>query len=249
MFNVVIVLERKPIHIKAKPEDIAKNVIAVGDPGRVEILMELLDDAKIVNKHRGFIIATGFYKDTRVSIATHGVGGPSAAIVFEELVMLGAKNIVRLGTAGGLVKELDIGSIYVATGAGGIVNGGGLSLYAPNYIPAASPDPWLTVGIMDSLERNRIKYYYGPVFSSDSFYAETPGLAEKLSSLGFKAIEMECLTLFTLGWMRGFRTAAVLVISDNLVAEEFVFLTTMELKDKFIAVAKAILETFSKLNK
>ncbi len=237
-----------PIHLRdAKHEDIADNVIAVGDPGRVELLSSLLEDSRVVNKHRGFLIVTGYYKNSRVTLATHGIGGASSAIVFEELRMLGAKRIVRLGTAGGLVKELSVGSIVVASGAGYLCNGAALGLYSLNHCLATAPDPVLTAKIIEKMKANNIEYQVAPVFSSDSFYAEDPKLAEKLSSAGFKAIEMECATLFALGWMRGFSTAAVLVISDNLVEEKKVFLTTMELRDKFEKVARIVMDVFSEL--
>ncbi|MEM4005372.1 MAG: nucleoside phosphorylase, partial [Desulfurococcaceae archaeon] len=84
-----------PIHIKASSEDIARNVITSGDPGRVDLLSTLLTDAKIVNTHRGLKTITGYYKNSRVTIATHGIGAPSAAIVFEELHQLGARRIIR----------------------------------------------------------------------------------------------------------------------------------------------------------
>lgn len=237
-----------PIHLRdAKPGDIASNVIAVGDPKRVELLSSLLDDAKVVNRHRGFFTVTGYYKNSRVTLATHGIGGASAAIVFEELRMLGAKRIVRIGTAGGLVKELPVGSIVVATGAGYLCNCAALGMYYMNNCLPASPDPILTTKIIEKLNEKKIKHYTAPVFSSDSFYAEDPKLAEKLSNVGFKAIEMECATLFALGWMKGFSTAAVLVISDNLVEEKKVFLTTMELKEKFEDVAKTVMDVFREL--
>jgi len=94
-----------PHIVSAKPEDISKNVIAVGDPGRVELLATLLENPKVVNKHRGLIVVTGYYKNAKVTIATHGMGCPSANIVFEELGILGAKRIVRLGTSGRFTRE------------------------------------------------------------------------------------------------------------------------------------------------
>ncbi|RLG82722.1 MAG: nucleoside phosphorylase [Thermoprotei archaeon] len=235
------------IHLKAKPGDIAENVIAVGDPGRVELLSKLLSDSRVVNTHRGFLTITGRYKDIKVTLATHGIGGPSAAIIFEELKMLGAKRIVRIGTAGGLVKEVKIGSIVLATGAGMACNGAGLNLYAPNHCLPTSPDPVLTFKIKEKLDESNIEYHLGPVYSSDSFYAEDPELAHRLSKLGYKAIEMECATLFALGWMRGFKTAALLVISDNLIEEKKTFLTTMELKEQFETLAKIVMEVFNEL--
>lgn len=234
------------IHIKAKPEDIAPNVIAVGDPGRVDLLSSLLSDARVVNTHRGLKIVTGYFKNTRVTIATHGIGSPSAAIVFEELYRLGAKRIVRLGTAGGIRRDTRIGDIVVATGAAYTQNGCGLGQYMPGLCGATSPDPILTTRIIEGLRDAGLDFKTGPVFSSDAFYAEDPAFAERMAHYGIVAVEMEAAALFALGWMRGFGTACVLVLSDVLHGEEAqkVYLTTEELADKFLSTAKVILEVY-----
>lgn len=235
-----------PYHIRAKPEDIASNVIVVGDPGRAKYLSELLDNVKLVNEHRGLITYTGFYKGVRVTIATHGMGGPSAAIVFEELGMLGAKRFTRLGTAGGLIPELDIGNVVVASSAVYTSGGCGLGQYYPSVCAPTAPHPVLTSRIIKELESKGISYYLGPVYSSDAFYAEDPEFARKWSEKGVIAVEMEVATLFALGWMRKWETAAVLVISDNLVAEKKRFATSEELREQFTRVAEAVLEVYSK---
>ncbi len=236
-----------PFHIKAKPGDIAENVIAVGDPGRVRILSELLEKPRIVNEHRGLLTVTGRYKDIDVTIATHGMGCPSAAIVFEELGMLGAKKITRLGTAGGMKEELEIGDIIVATGAAYTRGGCGLGQYLPEACAPTSPDPELTVEIMKALNEQGVKYYKGPVYSSDAFYAEDPGFARRWAERGVIAVEMEAAVLFTLGWMRNWRTAAVLVISDNLLAKKPHLATSEELKEKINKAAIAIMEAYRKI--
>ncbi|TRM80208.1 5'-methylthioadenosine phosphorylase, partial [Sulfolobus sp. D5] len=89
-----------PVHILAKKGEISEKVLIAGDPGRVKLLSTLLKDVKLVNENRGFLVYTGKYNDENVSIATHGIGGPSIAIVLEELAMLGANTFVRYGTAG-----------------------------------------------------------------------------------------------------------------------------------------------------
>ncbi len=235
-----------PFHIKAEKEDIAENVIAVGDPGRAKMLAELLDDARLVNEHRGFLIYTGTYKGKEITIATHGIGCPSAAIVFEELGMLGAKRIVRLGTTGGMKPEMEIGDVVVATGAVYPPGGCGVGMYLDGHCGPTAPDPVLSTRIMDELDKEGIKYYYGPVFSSDAFYAEDPGFAKKWSEKGVIAVEMEAAILFTLGWMRSWSTAAVLIVSDNLLAEKQYLATSEELRARIERVAKAIMDVYVK---
>lgn len=238
-----------PIHIKADKGDIAEYVIASGDPGRVDLLSRLLREQRVVNTHRGLKTITGYYRDTMVTLATHGIGSPSAGIVFEELYQLGARYIVRLGTAGGIRRDTRIGDIVVVSAASYPIGGCGLAQYMPGICAPTGPDIDLTYRIMKELGKKGVKYKVGPVFSSDAFYAESRDFAEKMEHYGIVAVEMEAALLFSLGWMRGFKTACVLVISDVLHGEEAFkkHLTTEELAELFLEVGEAILEVFNKI--
>lgn len=239
-----------PVHIKAKPCDIAQNVIAVGDPNRVDLLSQILQDTRIVNTYRGFKVITGYYRNSMITIASHGIGAPSAAIVFEELYQLGARRVVRLGTTGGLRKDVKTGDVVIATGAMYSIGGCGSGQYMPGLCGASSPHPVLTYRIMRELEELNIKFKYGPVFSSDAFYAESKDFVEKISEYGALSVEMETAILFILGWIRGFETACVLLVGNVLYSDETsIFLTTEDLAEKFITVGRAILEVFNKYYK
>jgi len=235
-----------PIHIKASKTDIARNVIACGDPSRVDLLASLLIDVKTVNTHRGLKVVSGLYRDMLVTVATHGIGGPSAAIVFEELFQLGAKRIIRLGTAGGIRRDTKIGDVVVATAASYYAGGCAIGQYMPGVCGATGAHPKLTNHIMEVLEEHGIDYKYGPVFTSDAFYAESPDFAAKMEHYGIIAVEMEAAALFALSWMRGFESACVLVISDTLHGEEAFkkYLSTEELSEIFIRIGKILMEVF-----
>jgi len=204
-----------PAHIKAERGQIAERVVIAGDPARVELLSRQIEDTRLVNTNRGFLTYTGSHNGLEVTIACHGIGGPSSAIVFEELVSLGAKIIVRLGTAGGLRKEIKKGEFIVPTFAGYIT--GPLVQYCERIPPCTIPDLELTLAILNEVKKRNIRPYVGPVFSSDAFYVESKNLAEALSSNGYVGIEMECATIFGLGMIRNVRTASLLVVSNNLV--------------------------------
>lgn len=204
-----------PAHLLMKPKDLSPIVVTAGDPARVEQLAKLLREAKLVNSNRGLVAYTGYRNGKRITVATHGMGGPSSAIVFEELHMLGARVIVRLGTAGGMVKGLGIGDLVVPTGAA--YSEGSLKMYVPDGVLPATPDLGLTSAILERCRAANVKHKAGLVFSSDAFYAEDSSFLGKWTGRGVVAVEMECATLFTLGLLRGFRTASLLVISDSLV--------------------------------
>lgn len=248
IFIWCFVLSGPPYHVKAKPEDIASRVIVAGDPARVQQVAGMLREARLVNSNRGFLTYTGYYEDVPVTVATHGIGGPSAAIVFEELVMLGAKVVTRLGTCGGLVEELGKGDVVIATGAAYSSGGNAIGMYVSNSCMPTAPHPEVTLALIDAAKKNNVKFLLGPVFSSDAFYAEDPDFVRKWSSRGIVAVEMECAMLFALGWMRNVKTGAILVVSDSLVHEEEKALATAEeLKEKINVAAKTALEALVKV--
>ncbi len=237
----------KPQHIRISPDKLAAKVVAVGDPARATYIAErFLENSELVNRERGFLIYTGRYRGERISVAVHGIGAPSAAIVFEELRMLGAETIIRLGTAGGLRPDLDIGDAIVATGAA-YIHGGTIGSYVPDACMAAAADPILAGKLYEEARRlHRGKVFLGPVFSSDAFYAEDKSFVEKWSSRGIIAVEMEVAALYALAAMRGFRAAALLVISDNLaVPGKEELRHHEELKEYVDTAAQAVLETLA----
>ncbi len=239
-----------PAHIKASPGDVAKRVVVVGDPKRAEQIAEMLEKPKLVNKNRGFLVYTGEWRGVPVSVAVHGIGAASAAIVFEELNMLGAKVMVRLGTCGAFREDMHIGDYVVVTGAA-YMNGGTIGMYLRGepVSLAAVPDFEVLKSIVDECVAKGVKFFLGPVFSSDAFYAEDPEFAKKWKERGYLAVEMECATLFVLGLMRGFKTGAMLVVSDSLVREEEKELKTAEeLKEYVAKAAEIVLNAITRVN-
>ena len=234
-----------PVHIRAKRTDIAPLVVAVGDPARTEQLANMLEGAKIVNTNRGFITYTGHYNARRVTIATHGVGGPSSGVVFEELRMLGATSIVRLGTSGAMVRELGIGDLIVPTGAahpGGSTATG----HMPDGVLPPVPDFGLTEKLIQGCRAGGSTFMVGLVFSSDSFYGEDQAFLKRWASRGIIAVEMECATLFTLATLRRFRAASLLMVSNSLVRRrEKEMVTSTKLEPKVEEAGRIVLEALT----
>ncbi|RLE87880.1 MAG: nucleoside phosphorylase [Thermoprotei archaeon] len=218
MSEFIHTLAKKPYHILTRKEDIASRVLTMGDPDRVRRSAELLEEVKLVNEHRGYLIYTGYYKGTRVSIACHGIGAPSAAIVFEELCMLGARIIVRLGTCGSLVADIKPGEVVVPIGAA-YTTGGTVGMYVGSLCYPAVADPELSLRISRELRDRGLGGKLCIAVSSDSFHQEEE-LAKKSAKLGIGIVEMECATLFTLSRLRAFKAAAALIVIDSLVTGE-----------------------------
>ncbi len=220
----------QPVHIRVKKGDIAERVVVAGDPARVRQVSSLLENPKLVNENRGLLAYTGTYKGVPVSIVTHGIGVPSALIVMEELIMVGAKAIVRLGSCGAMFRGARIGDIIIPTGCAYYPGGAYYQYQNEPVCGPSSPDYELLTNLVHSAEEAGIKYYLGPVLSSDAFYAEDPEFASKWHSRGVIAVEMECAALFMLGLMRRVKTAAILMVSDSLV-EDLGFAGAEELRE------------------
>jgi len=210
---------------------LAERVLLPGDPGRaLELAQALLEEPRMFNHHRGLWGYTGTAPDGEpLTIQATGMGGPSAAIVLSELIALGARRAIRVGTCGGLTPELALGGHVIAREAI-CADGTSRALGAGER---ASADPGLT----EALARHAPSALLGTVASVDLFYetvqhAETgaevhlsrdtgggTGASPELYRGGSHpadavAIEMEAATLFALGAAAGARVACVLSVSD-----------------------------------
>lgn len=210
-------IERKPVHLVVREGDIAERVIVAGDPARVKHVSRLLESSRLVNESRGLITYTGFYKGIPITVATHGMGVPSALIVLEELITYGGKYFIRLGTAGALIKGMRLGDLVIPTGAAYYPGGAYRQYYGEDVCGPSTPDFSLLRNIVDAAEQLGVRFYLGPVLSSDAFYAEDPVFVEKWSSRGIISVEMECAGIFNLSLMRGVKAAGVLVVSNSLI--------------------------------
>ena len=104
-------------HLRIKEGDVGRYVILPGDPKRVPLIASFLEDAVQVADSREYNTYTGYLGNTKVSVTSTGIGGPSASIAMEELVKCGADTFVRVGTCGGMQEDVMGGDIVIATGA------------------------------------------------------------------------------------------------------------------------------------
>src|SRR5687768_15781817 len=129
-----------PLHIHAEPADIAPVVLLPGDPARAERVAERLDGVACYTRHRGLLGFTGTYDGARVSVQTTMMGTPSTAIVAEELIQLGARVLIRIGTSGGLGEGVAPGDLVIATASTPLDGTTAAYLDGRPYAPAASFD-------------------------------------------------------------------------------------------------------------
>ena len=107
----------KQHHIQLLPGDIGETVFLPGDVSRAKIIADHFDSAELVASGRQYNTYTGMYKGVKVSVTSTGIGSAAAAIAIEELVKVGAKNLIRIGTGGMMQTWLPNPAILVITGA------------------------------------------------------------------------------------------------------------------------------------
>lgn len=208
-----------PVHLRAEPGDYAESVLLPGDPGRARYIAEtFFEGPRLVNEERGMLGYTGTYRGEPVSVQTTGMGCPSAAIVVEELAMLGVKNLLRVGTCGGYRAEMAHGDLVVATAA--VPDDGTVSRLTGGhpYAPAADFD--VVRATRDAADASGRRVFTGPVQSIDLFYDPEESPQQLWNFLGVLAVEMEAAVVFTLAAMRGLRAGCLLTVSDVIGREK-----------------------------
>ena len=217
-----------PIHLRANEGDYAPAVLLPGDPLRAKrIAEEFLDGAEQVNGERGMLGYTGTFDGRPVSVQSTGMGCPSAAIVIEELIGLGVRRLIRVGTCGGLQPKLALGDLVVAISA---VPGDSTALrYTGGEAHAPTADFGVTHGLIHAAKELDLRPHVGPIASSDTFYDPDPDRHRRWAARGVLAVEMEAAVLFTIAALRGVQGACLLTVSDLIHGEEFVRISDAEL--------------------
>ncbi|WP_122642211.1 uridine phosphorylase [Luxibacter massiliensis] len=215
--------EGKLYHIQAGPGDVGRYVILPGDPKRCEKIAAYLEHPELIADSREYVTYTGMLGHERVSVTSTGIGGPSAAIAMEELVMAGADTFIRVGTSGGMDLNVKSGDLVIANGA--VRMEGTSREYAPIEFPAV-PDFEVTAALVRAAGKLRLPYHVGVVQCKDSFYGQhspmTKPVGYELMSkwdawvkLGCKASEMESAALFVVAGSLKVRVGSVFVVLAN----------------------------------
>ena len=203
----------------------ARDALLPGDPGRaLALAQQLLTEPKMSNHARGLWGYTGETPEGHpLSIQSTGMGGPSAAIVLQELAELGVRRAIRVGSCGALVADLGHGELITAGEA--LAEDGTSRALGAGEVAEADPD--LTRRLAGALEESPAPVR---IVSSDLFYesgegaggdgGSPPPRTEDWLSRGAVAVEMEAATLFTLGRRLGVATGCVLAVSDTFTDGE-----------------------------
>lgn len=209
-------------HIKCKQGDIAKIVLLPGDPGRVEKIIKYWDSSRKISFNREFLVYTGKYKNIPISVCSTGVGCPGAAIAVEELANLGAETFIRIGTCGGLKKEIKSGDLIIPTAA--IRAEGTTAEYIDPLFPAIA-DGEITQALVEAAKEKKYPYFQGIDRTHDAFYEHIDNIARwgnflkdermKKWPVPLVSSEMECSVIFLVALLRGLKAGAVLSVNTT----------------------------------
>ena len=202
-----------PVHVRAEPGDVASIVFLVGDPGRAHLAASRLEGARRYNEFRGLVGFTGRYKGVQVSFQTTGMGGPSAAIVCEELADLGAKVLIRLGTCGGTRADIRPNDLVIVTAACPLDGTSREYVDGDPFAPAATFH--VVRALVEAAERLAAPHHVGPVATEDALYRVREGYVEKWARRGVLAQEMEASAIFTIAALRGLEAGCALTVSNH----------------------------------
>lgn len=203
-------------HISAEKGDFAKTVLMPGDPLRAKFIADtFLKDVRQVTGVRGMLGFTGTYEGRPISVMGSGMGMPSIGIYSYELyTQYDVENIIRVGSAGALRADLELGS--VVAGQGACTNSNYINQYelGGSFAPIADFD--LLMAAVESAKELGVKMPVGNLYSSDTFY-DAAGRNMRYQKMGVMAVEMEAAALYCNAAYTGKRALAICSISDNLV--------------------------------
>ena len=215
-------------HIGLKKGDVGEYGLLPGDPKRCEKIASHFDNPQLIADSREYVTYTGYVDGEKVSVTSTGIGGPSAAIALEELVNVGAKTFIRVGTCGGMDIDVKGGDIVIATAA--IRAEGTTKEYAPIEFPAvANLD--VTNALVQAAKNFGYTYHAGIVQCKDSFYGqhnpevmpvsyELQNKWEAWKRLGCLASEMESAALFVVASRLRVKVGSVFLAVANQEREK-----------------------------
>ena len=217
------------IHVRAKHGDYAEAVLLPGDPLRAKYIAETyFDDVVPRNTERGLLGFTGSWKGRPVSVQGTGMGCPGATIVFEELIQLGCKKLIRVGTCGGLQTSHELGDLIVALTA---VASDQTAMHMVGNEPHCPTASWsLLHEAVHLAKHSGTPIHIGPIVSTDLFYNPDEGQYRRWSSRGVLGVEMEAAALFTLAAIKCVEAACLLTVSDMIIDGSFARISDDDLR-------------------
>jgi uridine phosphorylase len=185
---------------------LATRALLPGDPGRALALAQALfeETARMFNHNRGLWGYTGTALDgVQLTVQSTGIGGPSAAIVLEELCELGLRRAIRVGTCSALGDGVRLGDLVTVDGVLA-ADGTSRALGAGDRVAG---DEALTAALAERAD------HVAPVVSTDLFYDPRADVRAGWAAAGAVAADLETAAVLTVARRRGIRAASLLAVT------------------------------------
>lgn len=219
----------KSLYMGAEPGTIGEYVIFSGDPWRVEVVQQYLENPQKVAFLREYNTYTGMYKGLKVTVTSTGIGAPSAAIAMEEMYACGMKVALRMGTVMALDDDM-LGHFIVPVGS--MRREGTSGTYVEPSYPAVA-DLELVNAVNKTVAAAGKRSLNGISCTMDGFYTQMHDSRlslqrgidmqktfDELKALHVSGIDMESSCMLTVGRLMGVKTAVLTVVTvlENLKA-------------------------------
>ncbi|OCT11253.1 purine-nucleoside phosphorylase [Paenibacillus pectinilyticus] len=203
--------------LQVNSEDLHPYAIVCGDPFRAEAIARKLDNTRELNFSREYRTFVGEKNGVPMTIVSHGVGSPGAAVCFEELIKGGVKTLIRVGTAGSYSADVPPGSLVVSTAA---VREEGLTRQlVPLGFPAVA-DQDVTRALYEAASETDGLVKLGITVTLDAFFQGVEEFPHrKYKQAGALAVEMEIAALYVIASLRGVRAGAIVALDGYADAD------------------------------
>ena len=195
-------------HIRLSDDLNVKYAIMPGDPARLDRIAPFLEDVKELGFNREYRCLIGTYKGVKILAISTGMGGASTAIAIEELKNIGIEAMIRIGSCGTVQPFINVGDLVLVNAS---VRDDGASQTYVNLKYPAVPDTFLFNYCIEAAIENKFPYHIGLARSHDSFYIDNENeINDFWAKRGVLGSDMETSTLYTVGRLRGIKTASIL---------------------------------------
>ncbi|WP_343128156.1 purine-nucleoside phosphorylase [Buchnera aphidicola (Takecallis taiwana)] len=228
-------------HINAKKNDFSHRMIMSGDPRRVRYIAEnFLERALQVTNVRNMLGYTGYYKNTLVSIMSHGMGIPSASIYVEELIKFyNVTKIIRVGTCGTMQQKIPLKAIIIAMGA--CTDSSFNRMKFENYDFSAIADFQLLSNVKNCADDMNMQVNIGNFFTTDVFYTRNKVLYNLLNRYNILGVDMETAGIYSIAAEYNIQALSLCFVSDHITLKQN--LTSQERESTFHNMIQLALNT------
>lgn len=207
-------------HIDSKKDDFSDVVIMPGDPVRAKHIAEnYLNNSIQINSTRLMLAYTGYYKNKKISVMSHGIGIPSASLYSRELIVeYNVKKIIRVGSCGAVRSDIKLRDIVIGMGAStdSKVN----RIKFNNHDFAAIADFDMICNAIKVANKMNIKVYVGNFFTTDSFYNNDKNIIDILNKYNIIGIDMETSGIYSVASELKATALSICTVSDHITNEE-----------------------------